>query len=69
MAYVEGEAEKTKIICPQCKKTIVCNRYDLRHYRHDVEGTNVFVYCPSCGKDMPCYHEAVNAGWIEPEGF
>ena len=69
MAYVKGERGKTEIVCPKCHKTIVCESRDLRHYRHDVEGTNVFVECPSCGKDMSCYQEAVNAGWIEPEDF
>jgi hypothetical protein len=53
--------------CAKCSCYLEFHRSDLKHYRHDVEGNNVYVECTSCNQPVSCYKQAVEAGWVEPD--
>lgn len=41
----------------------------MQHYRHDVEGNNVYVDCPNCGANIPVYKQAAAMGWVEADPY
>ncbi len=55
-----------QVECKTCG-TFGILKQDLKHYRHDVEGNNVYVECPCCNQPVSCYKQAVEAGWVEPD--
>lgn len=65
MAWVKGMKDVVTIICCGCKQEICFQKYDMKHYRHDVDGNNVYVECPSCYKRIDFYKEAVSNGWVK----
>jgi hypothetical protein len=65
MAWVKNEKDIVTLCCPFCKQ-LVCFEYrDMRHYRHDVDGNNVYVTCPGCSRDINFYKHAIERGWVE----
>jgi len=57
---------KKQLVCKTCG-TFKIRKKDLKHYRHDVDGNNVYVECPGCKQPVSCYKEAVEFGWVEPD--
>ena len=67
MAHVKGKAHLAEMTCTGCHQVIEFTSSDLRHYRHDVDGNNVFIRCPDCQRELPCSQLAIARGWV-PSG-
>lgn len=57
---------EAEVICPnpKCGGVVLFQKRDLLHYRHDVDGNNVYITCPDCSKDIPCSKQAMDHGWV-----
>lgn len=55
---------KATVECPGCKRTIKFHRQELMHYRHDVDGNNVYVTCNKCLLNVTVSKIAIDMGWV-----
>lgn len=69
MAWVAGTRNVLALECPSCTLDVCFEKSDMQHYRHDVEGNNVYVDCPNCGANIPVYKQAAAMGWVEADPY
>lgn len=72
MAWVIDNSHRGATVqCDHCNRTIGFHKSDMQHYRHDVEGNNVYLECPGvgCGRCIPVYKQAVQMGWVEADPY
>lgn len=66
MVWIKNERNIAELKCGSCNKQVCFKFKDMKHYRHDVDGNNVYITCPNCETNLSCYKQAVSYNWVEP---